>query len=297
MKALPLGLLVLLLALPLASAQGVPPLQACGPLTIPAEPVPPAAPVGSGERVDLVVQVQLAGQLAATVTVTAATSSPGWAIVTSPPAVPMQPGNSADFRFTVEAGPDAQQEALIAFSANGACDTPLGGSCPGGACAAGSANSQVAVPYREAQGLRFPGLDNLAFPVEYLIAAIVLVGLATAIPFAMRKPRSGVVAGCPEPLKMVKPGLGASFPIEVRNNGREAATTHFDIGPVPEGWSAFVPLPEMQLAPREARSLWLMVRSPAGAHAGDAVDVELRLRDTKGASAGIVRVRAEVQGE
>lgn len=296
MKALLLGLLVLL-AVPLAAGQGPLPTQQCGPLSIPAAPVPPAVAVTNGERTELVVAVHLGGQLPAMVTVTAATTSEGWAIVESPPPAQLQPDQTADFRFRVEAGSGAMGDASISFSASGTCDTPLGASCPGGACVAGSANSQVAVPYQAQPGLRVPGLDGLAFPAEYLIAGIVLVGLATAIPFAMRKGRGGIVAECPEPLKLVTPGLGASFPIEVRNHGREAANAHFDIGHVPEGWSAFVPLPEMQLAPRETRSLWLMVRSPTGARAGDAVEVELRLRDAKGDPAGAVRVRVEVQGE
>ncbi|HUR69218.1 MAG TPA: hypothetical protein VM370_08225 [Candidatus Thermoplasmatota archaeon] len=286
--------ILLLAAVPSALAQvpGVP-VTACGPISIPAQPTTPAA-VRAGDSTSVVVEVQNAGRLPVTVTIVAANPPSGWTI-DAPGPTQVQPQATGSFTFTVTATKDAGDDAPLSFSASGTCDSPLGANC-GAACNAGSANAQVTVPYAAPQGFRIPGLDNLNFPVEYLLAAIVLVGLASAIPFVMRRKKGGIVAECPEPLKMVKPGRGTSFPIELRNAAKDPAVAQFEVGAVPEGWSAFMPLPEVQLAGREARSLWLMVRSPATASTGDVVDVELKLKDPRGNDAGAVRVRAEVQG-
>lgn len=288
-------LLLLVLVAPVAYAQVPPAVTACGTISIPADPASPA-PVPGGGRADIVVDVENAGQLAATVTVTATTSAPGWLIVSSPAPATVGGQTTGSFTVTVEATPDAGGDALVLLAASGTCDSPLGGQCPPQACNAGNANAQVNVPFQPADGFQFPGLGALNVPLEYLVAGIVLVGLATAIPLAMRRNKGGIVADCPEPLKMVKPGRGTSFPIELRNGAKEPSSAQFEVGPVPEGWSAFMPLPEVQLAGREARSLWLMVRSPANAAQGDAVDVELRLRDARGKNGSVVKVRAEVQG-
>lgn len=295
MRVVPLVLLVALFAAPLVGAQLPTAPQACGPISIPNAPgVPPE--IGPGGQATVIVEVVNDGPIEADVEVTALTSSAGWSVASTPPPAGIAAGATGRFEFVIAAGEGATDDATVSFSASGTCQTALP-TCPGNTCNAGSDNTAVEIPFAPDEGFQIPGLSDLDIRVEYLIAGIVLVGLATAIPFAMRKRKGGIVADCPEPLKMVRAGRGTSFPIEIRNGSKDAATAAFEVGPVPEGWSAFMPLPEVQLASREARSLWLMVRSPATAAIGETVDVELRLRDPKrGTNGTIVRVRAEVQG-
>lgn len=293
MRSVPLVLFLVALAAPLAAAQipGVPP--GCGPLeatvTVPAALAP-------GERGDVTISVENAGNFVATVTVAANVADAGWSLVDSADQTGDVPaGGSASFTYSVTPAEGAAETATVNFSVSGTCNPPVG-ACPQGACDAAPVNQSGTVTLRPAEGLRFPGLENVDFPVEYLIAGIVLVGIAAAIPFLLRKKKGDVAADCPEPLKMVRPGRGTSFPIELRNPGAEPATARFEVGPLPEGWSAFMPLPEVQLAARETRNLWLMVRAPAEAATGAMADIELRLRsgaDAK-APARLVRVRAEV---
>lgn len=285
-----LALLLVILLLPTAAAQA--PINACGPISIPAPPATPS-PVADGGRTDIVVEVANGGQLAATVVVSARTSSAGWSLINEEATAQVPANGRSQFTFTLQAN-SPTGDAQVDFAATGTCDAPAAVQCPGGACSAGNANSNVAVPLQPAEGFRLPGLDNIG--PEILIAAIILVGLASVVPFALRRKKGGIIADCPEPLKMVKPGRGTSFPIELRNPGKDQVVTRFEVGPVPEGWSAFMPLPEVQLAGREARSFWLMVRSPASAAQGDAVDIELRLKDPRGSDARVLKVRAEVQG-
>lgn len=291
MRLVPLVLAAALLALPAAVAQlpGVP--QPCADITVDEPAVPSAVPAGGSTSV--VVTVNNPNQVPVRATVTAVADAPGWTVSAPDPAsIPAQ--GSADFTFTVTAGGNAVGDAVVTFSASGACESPQGVPCPGDACNAGSVNTQVQVPLEAEGGFTLPSFGG-ASP-ELLIAGVVLIGLASIIPFAMRRKKTGVVADCPEPLKIVRPGRGTSFPIEIRNPSKAAATAQFEVGPVPEGWSAFMPLPEVQLAARESRSLWLMVRSPQEAKVGETVDVELRLRDPRrGTDGAVVKVRAEVQ--
>ena len=296
MRIAPFVLVLALLACLSPAQAQIPTSLACGPITIPADPATPG-PIAAGTSVDVVVDVLNEGQLPVMLTVTAEPAQPGWQ-VTSPPSARVAEGGTGTFTFTVTAGPSASADTTISFLASGACEGPQGLPCPdANACNAGSDNAQVLVPLQAGGGFTFPDLGGLGASPEYLIAGLVLIGLAVAIPLAMRRKRSGVVADCPEPLKMVRAGRGTSFPIEIRNASKDPATAQFEVGAVPEGWSAFMPLPEVQLASRESRSLWLMVRSPNEAQVGDAVEVELRLRDPKrGTTNGsVVKVRAEVQ--
>lgn len=287
-------LLVALLVLPTAFAQGEAPQ--CGPISIPSPPAAPQ-PLSPGSSADVVVTVENAGARPVVVTVTASTTAPGWTLGPAPAPAQVTSGAPVGFAFRLTAGADATGPANIAFSANGRCDPPGGlAVCPGQVCASNSANTQVQAQLVVDDGFRFPVLENLNIPKELVVASVVLIGLASAVPFLLRRSKGGVTAACPEPLKLVKPGRGTSFPIELRNDAKISATAQFEVGPVPEGWSAFMPLPEVQLAAREARSLWLMVRSPGTAANGDVVDVELRLKDTHGKDNGVVKVRAEVQG-
>lgn len=290
MRILPL-LLVLALAAPFATAQ-VPTLEPCGPLTG-AVTVPP--PMGVGDQGNVVVAVDNRGNFSASVTVAASiVPSDQWRLVNpADQTKTIAAGGSDTFTFTIEALDGATEEATVNFSVTGTCNPPVG-ACPSGSCDAAPLSLSGQVGLRVEEGLRFPGIENLQFPIEYLIAGIALIGITTAIPFLLRKRTRGLVAQSPEPLKLVRPGRGTSFPIEIRNPGNEPATAQLEVGPVPEGWSAFMPLPEVQLAARETRSLWLMVRAPPTAAAGETVDVELRLRSTAAKHPLAVRVRAEV---
>lgn len=209
MRALPLALVLVALALPAATAQ-LPSTAVCGPLVL-SEPATPQ-PIAPGDTAVVVVGVRNDGNLPVRVEVSAAPPA-GWQVQSSPPAESLDRGASRDFSFTFLASPSASDDAVIPFSATGTCDSVPGALCQG-ACTT-SANTQVQVPLRANEGFTLPLLQDLNFPVEYLIASVVLVGLAVAIPLAMRRKKGGVVADCPEPLKMVRAGRGTSFPLSL----------------------------------------------------------------------------------
>lgn len=291
----------LALLIPHSNAQAPP--NPCGPLTL-GRIEPSSAALTPGNDGTFSVTVVNGNQFSTVngVVVQASTTTAGWSVKSGQQSVAsLAPGGSARVTFNATATRDAKADMAISLSASGTCaaPSPVPGApltCPSGVtqCQLSAATTGV-YPLQQGGGLGFPGLGNLDFPVEYLIAGVVLVALAIAIPLLIRKRKAHLSADCPEPLKMVRPGRGTSFPIDIRNPTGEPITATFEVGAVPEGWSAFMPLPEVQLAPRETRSLWLMVRAPADAATGATADVEVRLRDgAKPDATASVKVRAEV---
>lgn len=294
----PLVALVLLLVLPSALAQ-VPGNPVCAAANFAVKVVAPDS-VARGGKADVQVSVKNNGQVPANVNISANVATLGWSIVgATSQAQDLQAGSDAKFTFSLTADATAKTSADVNIAGAATCgNSQLPLSCPSGSCTVQLPPSTATVALQAPTGFRIPGLENLKFPIEYLFAGIILVGLAIAVPVAIRqrKPtRGGALVTCPEPLKQVRAGSGASFPLELRNPGDVATKLTLEVGSVPDGWSAFLPLPEIQLAPKETRGLWLMVRSPIDAQSGEAVDVEVSATDpARPDDPSTVRLRAEV---
>lgn len=283
-----------LAALPSAGAQIPTAPQGCGPLemtlTGPPGPVPPGTPV------DVSVNVRNGGNLSASVVVAASLGgASGWRL-TSPESQDkaIAADQSAPYTFTVRAADqDAASEVSLNFVADAACQAGALG-CPQGQqfCRA-STQQTLVLRLAPPEGFAIPGLGDLDFPPELLLAGLLLAAVAIVVPLAAKRKRVGFTATCPEPLKLVRPGLGANFPLDVRNRGKESLTATFEVGTVADGWSAFMAMPDVQLGPEEKRTVFLMVRSPADANAGDGVDIPVRVVTKEGGRI-VLRVRAEV---
>lgn len=295
MRALLLCLALVLLGAPLAGAQ-VPNTNTCGPFTLATTTPDNVAPGGS---VSVTVTIKNEGNLAATVNVSSAfaSSDAGWHV--SPPAQSsndLQPNTPGSAIFTVAADKGASPTATLNLAATGVCGGPGPLPCPAPQCTVQAKALSVPLSLQPQQGFRLPAFASSPFLDEYLVAGLVLVVVTVAIVLLMRRRRpAGAMLTCPEPLKFVKAGRGASFPIEVRNHAAKPARLALCVGAVPEGWSAFLPLPDIQLAANEVRGLWLMVRAPESAKTGDAVDVEIVATDAALPNKPKkMRVRAEV---
>lgn len=290
-----LAAVVLLLALPTVAVAQLPAQTSCA-ITI-AHGTPDDVPESG--QVSVTISVSNTGNLPATVAVSTAfgASDAGWHVTPAQQNVTVAAGAKGNAFFNVSADKGARSSATLSVSANAACSGPNGLPCPAqtGQCTAQAPADNVPLALQAQQGLRIPGLDALGFPIEYLVAGIVLIVVTLAIVLLLRRRQpAGAMLTCPEPLKLLKPGRGASFPVEARNGSDKPTRLVLAVGPVPEGWSAFLPLPEVQLAARETRGLWLMVRSPETARPGDAIDIEVTATDPATGKPRKLRVRAEV---
>lgn len=292
LRTLALALLLVPLLLPAASAQFP---ESCA-FERPVVVVPGPLVAGSTGEVSVRVAERAGNPAGIVVTVTAQTATPGWDIAPTQRSLTLASKAEGVANFTLEPTQAAAEDAIVQITVSGTCPLPGGQACPAAnACTAPPQKQDAVVGLAQPEGLQIPFLSALGIPVEYVLAGLVLVAVAAAIPLVVRRKPAMVQAECAEPLKMVRPGRGTSFPIEVRNPSGEALTARVEVGPVPEGWSAFMPLPEVQVAGRETRSLFLMVRAPAEAKPGDTVDVEITLRNAQRPERkATVRVRAEV---
>jgi hypothetical protein len=287
---------LLVCALPPAAAQ-LPSNQVCsGDNFTLTHAAPDAVPPGGTATVTVAVQNK--GSLDATVNLSASVTTPGWKLTSSDSqGQVVTAGSKASFVFSMS--PDATAKDAGALNVAGSATCGPGGlpvGCPAGACTVQLKADTASVAVQAPQSLLpFP----INFPLEYLLAGLVLIIVLVAIPLTLRRRRAPARGGapgldCSEPLKPVRAGRGASFPIQVRNASPQNVKYELAVGPVPQGWSAFLPLPDVQLAPREARGLWLMVRSPPDAQNGDAAEVEVSASDPATGATTNLRVRAEV---
>lgn len=284
-------LLGLLLLFPVAAAQ-VPTPTFCGPIDVTA--AAPATALAPGESGTVTITITNSGSVAIRASASILLEANVWDYDADASAQTIPPGESRGFAFQVTPREEAIEDVRASAVGRATCQSPAGGDCPLDACQLEEATS-FTVRFREPEGLDIPFLRDLAIPPEYLVASLVLVGLVGGVVLLARRPTRGLAAECPEPLKLVRPGRGASFPIEVKNGAQANVTARFEVAAVPAGWSAFMPLPDVQLAPRESRNLFLMVRAPEDAIDGDAVDVEVRIRDvSEPGKPTNLRVRAEV---
>lgn len=147
----------------------------------------------------------------------------------------------------------------------------------------GTGDASAGAPFGEAGAL---GLGLLG-----LVAATVL------LVWALRARAGGVALACEAPRQTTTAGRGTNFPLRVENRGRKPLTAELRTRDVPDGWVAFVPLPEVRLKPRQSRDLWVTLKAPADARPGQAADVTVRAeaREAPG-RASEVRMRADVVG-
>ncbi len=126
-----------------------------------------------------------------------------------------------------------------------------------------------------------------------LLAGVALVG-GTAGAVALRSRRLAVELACHRPLLPVAPGGNVSFPIAVANRRSEPDTVQLRVLDVPDGWRAFVPVPEVELGPREDREIALVVRAPEDAGSGEQVTLTVEAVPVRGERGHRIAVGAEV---
>ena len=279
------------LVTPMALAQDNLPAGVCGPLTADLS-VPPVLTYGETGTVS--VTVTNTGNLAAAVTAAADLAAQGWSISGQPSASgDIGAGSSTTFTFTVRPADGAATSASFNVAVSATCQAPGGVGCPAG-CEAATVNTSGSLSAQAPPAEGLFGLDESVLPVAYALGAGLLLIAGIGLALALRRRQVPAIAHCAEPLKMLRPGLGTSFPLTLRNASQEPLKVRLELGAVPAGWSAFMPVPDVQLAAGETRHVHLMVRSPADAVKGQAADVLVRITDGRRPEPLVIKMRAEI---
>ncbi len=288
------ALVATLAVMPTAHAQA-PSTDTCGPLELTIAQPSTATPAGGTGT--FTVTVENRGRLTAIVTVVASTDAAGWRI-TSPSEqdASIVAAESKAYPFAVSPDEGAAAEASVNFLARAVCDFgPVPCTTDAPPCASRSQPATGVATFAPAEGLRIPGLDSLALSPGLILGGGLLFVAVMLIPLLAKKRRGGILATCPEPLKLLKPGHGVNFPIQIANRGKNPLRATFTVEGEPAGWTAFMAMPDIQLAAGEMRSVWLMVRAPQTAALGDVANFTLIVQTATDERLS-VRVRAEVDG-
>jgi hypothetical protein len=126
------------------------------------------------------------------------------------------------------------------------------------------------------------GDDGLPWP--WLVFGVLVAGAVVGVPVAYQARRSRVEATVEESEKDVVAGRGTSFPVTLKNKGKEAIPVNLEVVDVQEGWSALTTLPDLELGARETRTVYMMVRAPPDAKPGDLCVAKLQVTPEGGSS-------------
>ncbi len=138
-----------------------------------------------------------------------------------------------------------------------------------------------------------PGADDGTTLWPWILFGVIVLGTAIAVPVYYQRGRVAIEAHCEEPEREVVAGRGTSFPIVLRNKASEAAHVSLEVTDVKEGWSALTTLPDLELGPKESRTIYMMVRAPDQARSGDMCVAKLQAKP-EGGSAQTVKTVSRV---
>ncbi len=100
-----------------------------------------------------------------------------------------------------------------------------------------------------------------------LAGALVLAVVAGKLVYDTR--RTAVKLHCSISEADITPGGRVAVPMRVENVTRLEDTVVFHVAPMPDGWSAHLPVPELDLDGHQSEELHLIIQAPATAKAGD----------------------------
>lgn len=175
----------------------------------------------------------------------------------------------------------------------------------GSGVASGEISVSVQFTCHRAGGVDARAIDVAKFGVALtairvpwvLVAGLVAGALAVAgVVWIVRRTQPGVTVASAAAEKALAPGKAVHFPLVVGNRRREPDAIALALADAPSGWSAHLAVPELELEGREEREIWLSVRAPAEARAGDEAAFTVRAvsrRRPRDVASLAVRARVE----
>ena len=273
------------LAIPLAAAQ-IP----TGPPPIPVGPGPASVDVKAA-RQSVEVSLDHADTVDITVTNTASPSGTpfdqprtvvlslseppqGWTTHLSQTEFHLGPGNTGKATLTVSVSGDAQEETpSVTVTAKmfgfGVTQVPVAG-------------PQADPESTAATVVKATRTDSVTRDVLEKVGPyiwVVLLGFVAAVVLALSlmaaNRRVAVRLSSPEAEQSVAAGGRTTFPLRVHNITRQPDTVFLRASPLPEGWAAYLPTPQLDLEPGQQEEVSVVVIPPKEADTGahQAVDV------------------------
>lgn len=274
-----------LLALaPSATAQ-----QSCGLELSEADGNPSTSGFGEGETRQFTFEVTNPNQLEADGRLVLTDPRPGWFWVREPWSGSVGGGDTEEVNVSIsyEGGSSSSADVQVRLE-DVECSVTLGS-------IDGDTGSPVTLSF-SSQPAPGPGGDGDTTLWPWILFGVVVLGTAIAVPVYYQRGRVSIEANCEEPEREVVAGRGTSFPIVLRNKASEAVHVALEVTDVKEGWSALTTLPDLELGPKESRTIYMMVRAPDQAREGDMCVAKLQATPEDGSAQTVKTVSRVTQG-
>lgn len=121
-------------------------------------------------------------------------------------------------------------------------------------------------------------------PWAWIVFGVIVAGAVVGVPAVYRSRGAKIEASVDEGEKDVIAGRGTSFPVTLKNTSKDPVPVKLEVADVQEGWSALTTLPDLEMGPRETRTVYMMVRAPPDAKAGDLCVAKLQVKPEGGSS-------------
>lgn len=178
----------------------------------------------------------------------------GWTVSVSPTSVDLAPGESASVTVTVAVSPGSDVEAaaiIIQGYAQGAFPGPLGS----------DAQSTATLNVERVDSATRTALEVLGPFVWVILAGLLLAG-ATVAWLAYERTRVPLVIQSDDGPASILAGSRIVLPFLLINRGDEPEHVVLGVSDPPEGWAAFLPVPDLSLGPGDSARLQLTVIAP-----------------------------------
>lgn len=128
-----------------------------------------------------------------------------------------------------------------------------------------------------------PGADE-GLPWAWIVFGVIVAGAVVGVPLVYSQRGAKIDASVEEPEKDVVAGRGTSFPVTLKNQGKDPVPVRLEVSEVQEGWSALTTLPDLEMGPKETRTVYMMVRAPPDAKPGDLCVAKLQVKPDGGSA-------------
>jgi len=191
----------------------------------------------------------------------------GWHASIAPTELHLAPGQSGKATLTVSVTADAQGDATDV--------TVQARLYPLGVNAVPVAGSQVDPESTAAATVKATRSDSSTRDVLEAVGPyiwVILLGLVAAAVLVLSllaaNRRVAVRLSSPDPEQALPAGSRANFPLRVHNITRSPDTVYLRASPLPEGWNAYLPTPQIDLEPGQQEEVAVVLLSPKDAADG-----------------------------
>lgn len=201
----------------------------------------------------------------------------GWSWPTRMPTISLDSQEESSVEVDVTFLGEVQQDASFSMELEEVqCDAPLGAGSVSGTTNGAQSHSFTHAPME--------GAEEDALPWPWIVFGVIVAGAVVGVPVAYQRRGARIDATVEDSEKDVIAGRGTSFPVTLKNKSNDPVPVKLEVVDVQEGWSALTTLPDLELAGKETRTVYMMVRAPPEAKPGDLCVAKLAVKPEGGPS-------------